>query len=131
MKECSSAAVASREPSSSPLCERLSSWTPTVHPERYVGNEYAIAAVMLVAVVRRDKDTGGHAVCDRNEYKSLGGSSRLSLLFGSAKAYKDRRWSSVMVRRYGEDMASAESIPFDEGGCVNSRWNLPCSRRNA
>jgi hypothetical protein len=62
VKECSSAAVANREPSSSPLCERFSSWTPTVQPDRYVGSEYAIAAVMLVAVARNDRDTGGHAV---------------------------------------------------------------------
>lgn len=39
VKEYSSAAVASREPSSSPLCERFNSCTPTVHPERYVGSE--------------------------------------------------------------------------------------------
>lgn len=86
MKECSSAAVANRDPSSSPLWERFSSWTPTVHPERYVGSEYAIAAVMLVDVVRKDSDTGGHAVCDRNEYSSLGGSSGLLLLCDLAKA---------------------------------------------
>jgi hypothetical protein len=27
---------------------------------------------MLVLVVRKDKETGGHAVCDRSEYKSCG-----------------------------------------------------------
>lgn len=36
-----------------------------------------------------------------------------------------------MVRRYGEDMASADSIPFDEAGCVKSVLNFFCSRRNA
>jgi len=34
VNECSSAAVASRESINSPLCESLSSWTPTVHPDR-------------------------------------------------------------------------------------------------
>jgi hypothetical protein len=41
--------------------ESLSSCTPTVQPDRYVGREYAIVAVMLVAVIRNDSDTGGHA----------------------------------------------------------------------
>lgn len=34
VKECSSAAVASRDSSNSPFSESLSSWTPTVQPER-------------------------------------------------------------------------------------------------
>lgn len=51
-----------------------------------MGNEYAIAAVMFVAVVRKDSDTGGHAVCDRKEYRSLGGSSDPDVVCGSAKA---------------------------------------------
>jgi hypothetical protein len=54
--------------------------------------EYAIAAVMLVVVVvRKDNDTGGQAVCDRREYRSLGG-FKVPDVFGiSSKAYKDRR----------------------------------------
>jgi hypothetical protein len=79
--------------------ESLSSCTPTVHPERYVGREYAMAAVMLVAVVRNDNDTGGHAVCDRSEYSSLGASSVPVVLVIPSKAYKESRWSSVIVRR--------------------------------
>jgi hypothetical protein len=39
VNECSSAAVAKRDSSSSPLSVSLSSCTPTVHPERYVGSE--------------------------------------------------------------------------------------------
>lgn len=72
VSECSSAAVASREASSSPLWESLSSCTPTVHPERYVGRENAIAAVKLETVVRNDNETGGHTVRDRSEYRSRG-----------------------------------------------------------
>lgn len=34
VKECSSAAVASRDSRTSPLCDSLSSCTPTVHPEK-------------------------------------------------------------------------------------------------
>jgi hypothetical protein len=67
VNECSSAAVANRDSTNSPLCDSISSCTPTVQPDRYVGKEYAIAAVMLVAVVRRDNETGGHAVFDRRE----------------------------------------------------------------
>lgn len=67
VNECSSAAVASRDSINSPWCVSRSSCTPTVQPDRYVGREYAIAAVMFVAVVRNDRDTGGHAVCDRSE----------------------------------------------------------------
>jgi hypothetical protein len=77
-----------------------------------------MAAVMLVAVVRSDNETGGHAVCDRSEYISLGASKVSEVLGIASKAYKDSRWSSVIVRRYGEEYASAESIPFVDGGCV-------------
>jgi len=70
VNECSSAAVDSRDSSSSPLCDSLSSCTPTVHPDRYVGREYAIAAVMLEGAMRNDKDTGGQAVCERKEYSN-------------------------------------------------------------
>jgi hypothetical protein len=72
VKDCLSAAVARRDSSNSPLGDNLSSCTPTVHPERYVGSEYAIAAVILVDVVRNDKEIGGHAVCDLREYSSCG-----------------------------------------------------------
>jgi hypothetical protein len=91
VNECSSAAVASRDSSSSPLWDSLSSWTPTVHPERYVGSEYAIAAVILVVVVRKDKDTGGHAVCDRSEYRSCGASKVDELSAPLCNAYRDNR----------------------------------------
>jgi hypothetical protein len=40
------------------------------------------------------------------------------LVFG--KLYRESRWSSVMVRRYGELKASAESIPLVEGGCLKT-----------
>jgi hypothetical protein len=76
VNECSSAAVANRDSIRSPLCESISSCTPTVQPDKYVGIEYAMAAVMLVAVVRSESETGGHAVFDRREYKSLGASKR-------------------------------------------------------
>lgn len=36
-----------------------------------------------------------------------------------------------MVRRYGEDKASADSIPFEEGGCEKRVSNLLWSRRSA
>jgi hypothetical protein len=88
---CSSAAVASRESRSSPVGDNLSSCTPTVQPERYVGIEYAIAAVILVAVVRNDNDTGGHAVCDRKEYSNLG-ASKVPEAFGKPpNAYRESK----------------------------------------
>jgi hypothetical protein len=62
-----SVAVVRRDSSSSPSCESRSSCTPTVQPDRKVGSEYAIEAVMLADDVRKDSDTGGHAVCDRKE----------------------------------------------------------------
>jgi hypothetical protein len=91
VKECSSAAVANRDSNRSPLCESRSSCRPTVHPDRYVGSEYAMAAVMLVALVRNERDMGGHAVCERNEYRSLGG-SKAPVAFGVlSNAYRDNR----------------------------------------
>jgi hypothetical protein len=39
VKDSSSAAVARRDSSNSPFGDNLSSCTPTVHPERYVGSE--------------------------------------------------------------------------------------------
>jgi hypothetical protein len=53
--------------------------------------EYAIAAVMLLDVVRKDNDTGGQAVCDRREYKSLGGFKVPEVFVISSKAYRERR----------------------------------------
>jgi hypothetical protein len=58
-----------------------------------------MAAVMIVAVVRSDSETGGHAVFDRREYKSFGASNRPKVPGTSSKAYNERRWSSVMVSR--------------------------------
>ena len=99
VNECSSAAVASRDSIRSPLCESMSSCTPTVQPDKYVGREYAIAAVMVCAVVRSDNETGGHAVFDRREYSSFGASNNPNVPGTSSKAYNERRWSSVIVRR--------------------------------
>jgi hypothetical protein len=64
-----------------------------------VGKEYAMAAVMLVAVVRSESDTGGHAVLERREYRSLGASKRPVVPGMLSKAYSESRWSSVMVTR--------------------------------
>ena len=83
-----------------------------------------MAAVILAALVLRDRDTGGHAVCDRREYRSLGASKQPSVSDRPSKAYKDSRWSSVMVRRYGDEYASADIIPFVDEGWVKRLSNL-------
>lgn len=46
---------------------------------------------MLVEVVRKDKETGGQAVCDRNEYKSCGAARTEELSGKSWNAYSDNR----------------------------------------
>jgi hypothetical protein len=50
-----------------------------------------MAAVMLVAVVRKDKDTGGHAVCDRSEYRSCGACRTEAFSTALWNAYRDSR----------------------------------------
>lgn len=77
-----------------------------------------MAAVMLVVVVRRERDTGGQAVLDRREYRSWGSSRVPEEWRVSGNAYRESRWSSVMVRRYGDEYAIADSMPFVEGGWV-------------
>jgi hypothetical protein len=108
--------VVSRELRRVPSGDNHISCTPTDQPEVKVGIAYAIVAMILLDEERIARESGGHVVCDRNEWSSRG---EVREDMSSSNLYSDSSCAAVMVTKYGEHIATADSMPFEDGGCWN------------
>jgi hypothetical protein len=60
-----------------PASEILTSCTPTVHPERYVGIAYAMETTTDPEISLKEVVRGGQTVCDLSECNNRGGPGTL------------------------------------------------------